>query len=186
MPRPLACCRWVAERDAYGRTAGSAASLSGFSSDPGEARGVTWWTGGTKFFRLRQRRLGIKCCTPGPGEAIRRRSALLSAHVEARMADHPHSPSCLESHGAIFARCVDDAYRINRCPGPTREANSVPTRQEGIVVHQPTRQILALMRYAVGRRELYGKVCGCWSSTTMPLRRRLGEMPGVGHGRRSQ
>jgi hypothetical protein len=62
------------------------------------------------------------------------------------MADHPPSPSCRKNSGAIFAPCVDNAYRINRCLGPARESTSILTRQEGIVVRQPSREILALMR----------------------------------------
>src|SRR6266511_6121871 len=122
MPRPLACCRWVAERDAYGRTAGSASSLSGFSSDPGEARGVTWWTGGTKFFRLRQRRLGIKCCTPGPGEAIRRRSALLSAHVEGKDGRSSAFPELSRKSWRDF--CSLRRRRLSHQPMPRSDSRS--------------------------------------------------------------
>jgi hypothetical protein len=122
MPRPLACCRWVAERDAYGRTAGSASSLSGFSADPGEARRVTWRTGGTKFFRLRQRRLGIKCCTPGPGEAIRRRSALLSAYVKGRDGRSSALPELSRKSWRDF--CLLRRRRLSHQPRPRSDLRS--------------------------------------------------------------
>ena len=77
-PLPVDCMRapyaqatrmlpMVTELDVHSQRASSASSLSGFSSDPGEVCVVIWRRGGTRFFRLRQKRPSIKCCTPAPG-----------------------------------------------------------------------------------------------------------------------